>query len=62
MPASIDPATGNNPRPRRPFLIAASTNEALERPTVAVIEPVHAFDGDASSNEAGRRPAPDAEV
>lgn len=47
---------------KQPFVIAVSTDETLERPTFAVIEPVRAFDNASLLDWGARRLAPDAEV
>ncbi|MBS0537070.1 MAG: IS1595 family transposase [Proteobacteria bacterium] len=47
---------------KQPFLIAVATDENLERPTFAVIEPVRTFDNAAMADWCDRRLAPDAEV
>ena len=53
---------GRGSENKQPFVIAVSTDEHLDRPTVAVIEPVKRFD-DASMIDWGqRRLASDAEV
>lgn len=47
---------------KQPFVIAVSTDETLEHPTFAVIEPVRAFDNASLLDWGTRRLAPDAEV
>lgn len=47
---------------KQPFVIAVATDENLEHPTFAVIEPVRGFDNAALTDWAKRRLAPDAEV
>lgn len=47
---------------KQPFLIAVATDEHLEHPTFAVIEPVKGFDNDSVTAWATRRLAPGAEV
>ena len=44
------------------FLIAVGTNETLEHPVHAVIEPVRSFDGDSTKDWCARHLEPDAEV
>jgi transposase-like protein len=53
---------GRGSENKQPFLIAVSTNAALERPTFAVIEPVRTFDNATVSDWVARRLAPDAEA
>ena len=53
---------GRGSENKQPFVIAVSTDETLERPTFAVIEPVKTFDNAAIDDWAQRRLAPDAEV
>jgi hypothetical protein len=45
-----------------PFLIAVSTDENLDHPTLAIIEPVKSFDNDSLTDWAKRCLACDAEV
>jgi hypothetical protein len=47
---------------KQPFAIAVSTDEHLDHPTFAVIEPVARFDNPSMEDWAKRRLAPDAEV
>lgn len=47
---------------KQPFVIAVSTDETLEHPIFAVIEPVRAFDNAALLDWGARRLTPDAEV
>lgn len=47
---------------KQPFVIAVSTDETLEHPIFAVIEPVQAFDNASLMDWGARRLAPDAEV
>ena len=53
---------GRGSQNKQPFVIAVSTDETLEHPTFAVIEPVKTFDNAAIDDWAQRRLAPDAEV
>ena len=53
---------GRGSENKQPFLIAVSTDENLEHPTFAVIEPVRAFDDAAMIDWGSRRLAPQAEV
>ena len=53
---------GRGSENKQPFVIAVSTDEDLERPTYAVIEPVRNFSNAAILDWAGRRLALDAEV
>jgi ribosomal protein L37AE/L43A len=53
---------GRGSQNKQPFLIAVATDENLERPTFAVIEPVRTFDNTTISDWCQRRLAPDAEV
>lgn len=53
---------GRGSQNKQPFLIAVATDENLERPTYAVIEPVRTFDNTALADWCRRRLAPDAEV
>lgn len=54
------PARGSENK--QPFVIAVATDEALEHPTFAVIEPVRSFDKASLANWSKRRLAPGAEV
>jgi transposase-like protein len=54
--------TGRGAPDKQPFVIAVSTDQNLEHPTFAVIEPVKSFDNDSLTDWAKRRLAPDAEV
>lgn len=47
---------------KQPFVIAVATDETLEHPTYAVIEPVRSFDNASILDWGKRRLAPDAEV
>ena len=53
---------GRGSENKQAFVIAVSTDETLERPTFAVIEPVRSFSNEAMLDWAQRRLAPDAEV
>lgn len=53
---------GRGSENKQPFLIAVSTEETLEHPTFAVIEPVKAFDDAAMTDWGSRRLNPAAEV
>jgi hypothetical protein len=53
---------GRNTPGKQPFLIAVSTDENLEHPSLAVIESVKSFDNDSLTDRAKRRLASDAEV
>lgn len=53
---------GRGSENKQPFLIAVATDENLERPTFAVIEPVRTFDNAAIADWCQRRLTPDAEV
>ena len=53
---------GRGSENKQPFLIAVATDENLEHPTFAVIEPVRAFDNVALTDWCARRLAPEAEV
>lgn len=53
---------GRGSENKQPFIIAVSTDENLEHPTFAVIEPVQSFDNTSLSDWARRRLAPGAEV
>lgn len=53
---------GRGSENKQPFVVAVSTDENLEHPTFAVIEPVRAFDNAAILDWGRRRLAPDAEV
>jgi hypothetical protein len=53
---------GRGSENQQPFLIAVATNEALERPTFAVIEPVRTFDNATVSDWVARRLTPGAEA
>lgn len=53
---------GRGSENKQPFVIAVSTDEALEHPTFAVIEPVNGFDNASMIDWGTRRLAPDAEV
>ena len=53
---------GRGSENKQPFIIAVSTDEDLERPTYAVIEPVRSFSNEAMLDWAGRRLAPGAEA
>ncbi len=46
---------GRGSENKQPFIIAVSTDEDLERPTYAVIEPVRSFSNEAMLDWAGRR-------
>jgi hypothetical protein len=54
--------SGRRSENKQPFLIAVVTDENLEHPTFAVIEPIRAFDDTAMIDWGGRRLAPQAEV
>lgn len=53
---------GRGSENKQPFLIAVQTDEALEHPTVAVIEPVRAFDNASVTEWVARRLEPECEV
>lgn len=53
---------GRGSENKQPFLIAVQTDEQLEHPTFAVIEPVKAFDDAALKDWIARRLAPECEV
>ncbi|MGH9808234.1 MAG: IS1595 family transposase [Terriglobia bacterium] len=53
---------GRGSENKQPFLIAVATDENLEHPSFAVIEPVRSFDNPALVDWCARRLAPDAEV
>lgn len=53
---------GRGSENKQPFVIAVSTDETLEHPTFAVIEPVRRFDDAAMIDWGRRRLAPQAEV
>ncbi|MHB8742804.1 MAG: IS1595 family transposase [Sulfuricaulis sp.] len=53
---------GRGSENKQPFLIAVATDEMLECPTFAVIEPVRTFDNTTMADWCERRLAPDAEV
>jgi hypothetical protein len=53
---------GRGSENQQPFLITVATNEALERPTFAVIEPVRTFDNATVSDWVARRLTPGAEA
>lgn len=53
---------GRGSQNKQPFVIAVSTDETLEHPTFAVIEPVRRFDNAALLDWGRRRLAADAEV
>lgn len=53
---------GRGSENKQPFVIAVSTDEHLEHPTFAVIEPVRAFDNASLTEWVARRLAPDAEA
>ncbi|MBS0213869.1 MAG: IS1595 family transposase [Proteobacteria bacterium] len=53
---------GRGSENKQPFVTAVSTDETLERPTFAVIEPVRRFDNASISDWSQRRLAPEAEV
>src|SRR5690606_29373237 len=53
---------GRGSENKQPFVVAVSTDEHLEHPTFAVIEPVKAFDNASIDDWMQRRLAPDAEV
>ena len=53
---------GRGSENKQPFVVAVSTDETLEHPTFAVIEPVCSFDNVALTDWGKRRLAPDAEV
>ena len=53
---------GRGSENKQPFVIAVATDEALEHPTFAVIEPVRRFDNASLTDWGRRRLAPDAEV
>lgn len=53
---------GRGSENKQPFLIAVETDETLEHPTFAVIEPVRAFDDASLRDWIGRRLAPETEA
>lgn len=53
---------GRGSENKQPFLVAVATNESLERPTFAVIEPVRTFDNLTVGDWVARRLAPGAEA
>lgn len=53
---------GRGSENKQPFVIAVQTDEAHERPTVAVIEPVRAFDNESLTDWVARRLEPECEV
>ncbi|MHB8447327.1 MAG: IS1595 family transposase [Rudaea sp.] len=53
---------GRGSENKQPFLIAVETDDTLEHPGHAVIEPVRTFDNTAMTQWCARRLAPDAEV
>lgn len=53
---------GRGSEDKRAFVIAVSRDENLEHPTVAVIEPVRAFDDDSMKDWIERRLEPECEV
>lgn len=53
---------GRGAQSKQPFVIAVSTNDSLEHPTFAVIEPVKGFDNASMVEWGRRRLAPEAEV
>lgn len=53
---------GRGSENKQPFVIAVATDERLEHPTFAVIEPVRSFDNEALRDWGERRLAPAAEV
>ena len=53
---------GRGSENKQPFLIAVETNENLDHPACAVIEPVRTFDNVAVADWCARRLAPEAEV
>jgi len=53
---------GRGSQNKQAFVIAVATDQTLERPTYAVIEPVRSFDNAAILDWGRRRLAPDAEV
>lgn len=53
---------GRGAEGKQPFVIAVSTDESLEHPTFAVIEPVKGFDNASMIDWGQRRLAPEAEV
>lgn len=53
---------GRGSENKQAFVIAVATDEALEHPTFAVIEPVRSFDNASITDWAKRRLAPDAEA
>lgn len=53
---------GRGSENKQPFVIAVETDENLECPRFAVIEPLRAFDNDAMTDWVARRLAPDAEA
>lgn len=53
---------GRGSENKQPFVIAVETNDDLERPTFAVIEPVKAFDNASLADWVARRLAPESEV
>ena len=54
--------TGRGAPGKQPFVVAVETNEHLEHPRYAVLEPVRAFDNASLLDWCSRRLAPDAEV
>ena len=66
MPTSAARRNGGKPgrgsENKQPFLIAVETNENLDHPACAVIEPVRTFDNVAVADWCARRLAPEAEV
>lgn len=53
---------GRGSENKQPFVVAVATDEALEHPTFAVIEPVRSFDNASLTDWGRRRLAPEAEV
>ena len=53
---------GRGSENKQPFVVAVATDETLEHPTFAVIEPVRGFDNLSLTDWGKRRLAPDAEV
>ena len=53
---------GRGSENKQPFVVAVATDEALEHPTFAVIEPVRSFDNASLTDWGKRRLAPEAEV
>lgn len=53
---------GRGSENKQPFLIAVATDETLEHPTFAVIEPVRSFDNASVADWVNRRLAPEAEA